>query len=35
MASTWELKLKEHAGAPEVLSKNGHFIVGEMPQMAA
>ena len=32
MASTWVLKLKEHAGALEDLVKNEHFLVGEFNQ---
>ncbi len=28
MASTWGVKLEEHAGALEVLYKNEHFVIG-------
>ena len=28
MASTWVKKLKEHAGAPEVLVKTGTILLG-------
>ena len=36
MASTWAVKLKEHAGAPEVLVKTGNQLVGtnQMPLAA-
>lgn len=28
MASTWAVKLQEHAGAPEVLLKTGKKVIG-------
>lgn len=36
MASTWVVKLKEHAGALVDLDKNEHYVVGttEMPLAA-
>ena len=35
MASTWVVKLKEHAGAHEVLVKNVHLLIGNEPMLAA
>jgi hypothetical protein len=35
MASTRVLKFEEHAGAPEVLVKNGQLVVGNDYALAA